>query len=570
MKLVIIGGVAGGATAAARARRLDEGAEIIIYERGEYVSFANCGLPYYIGEVIQERDELLVSTPEMFKGKYNIDVKVMSEAVAIDRQAKTVTIKNLMTGQEITDNYDKLILSPGAEPVKPPLPGIDLPGVLSLRSIPDSDEIKAQVDSGKIKKAVVVGGGFIGLEMAENLAERGVQITLVEAMDQVMPPIDYEMATLVHANLELKGVDLRLKTRITGFEQAGEGLLVNTEGGGQIECDLALLSIGVRPENELAKQAGLDLGPRGHFLVDNSLRTNDPDIFAVGDAVQIWDYVTGLPVAMALAGPANRQGRIAADNAMGRSTVYRGTLGTSVLGLFGQVIASTGPSQKFLEANNVPHMVVYSHSPNHASYYPGSEMMAVKLIFAPGSGRVLGGQIIGPLGAERRVDVLATAVKAGLSVFDLEELDLAYAPPFGSARDPINVAGMVAANMLRGDMKAVTPLAIQDMDPEKDVLIDVRFDDEVEETGTIKGSMHIPLPQLRSRLPVLDKSKRYLVYCAIGLRGYLAYRIMVQNGFNVVNILGGFGLYKPWLGREEGAIVDKDQAITPGAAFAAS
>lgn len=570
MKLVIIGGVAGGATAAARARRLDEHAEIVVYERGEYVSFANCGLPYYVGQVITERDELLVSTPEMFKAKYNIDVNVLCEAVAIDRQAKTVTIKSLTDGREFNESYDKLILSPGAEPVKPPLPGIDLPGVLSLRSIPDSDKIKDMIDSGKVKKAVVVGGGFIGLEMAENLAHRGVAVTLVEAMDQVMPPIDYDMATLVHDNLLLKGVDLRLGTKITGFEQNGAGLLVNTEGGGQIDCDMALMSVGVRPENALAKQAGLDTAPRGHFLVDNTLRTNDPDIFAVGDAVQIWDYVTGQSIATALAGPANRQGRIAADNAMGRSSLYRGTLGTAVVGLFGQVITSTGASQKYLEASGVPYLVSYSHSANHASYYPGAEMMAVKLLFAPGSGKVLGGQIIGSDGADRRIDVLATAIRAGMTVFDLEELDLAYAPPFGSARDPINIAGMVAANILRGDMKGVTPEAIEEMDPANDVLVDLRFDEELEELGTIKGSLHIPLPQLRSRLGQLDKSKRYLVYCAIGLRGYLGYRIMVQNGFNVVNVMGGFNSFRPWLGTGEGAIVDKEKALTPAQAAKAS
>ncbi|ADK83518.1 FAD-dependent pyridine nucleotide-disulfide oxidoreductase [Desulfarculus baarsii DSM 2075] len=548
MKLVIIGGVAGGATAAARARRLDEKAQIVIFERGEYVSFANCGLPYYVGQVIKERAELLVSTPETFKGKYNIDVRVQTDVLAIDRQAKRVRVRDLQTGQSFDEPYDKLILSPGAEPLRPPLPGVDLPGVFSLRSIPDSDRIKAVVDAGQAKTAVVIGGGFIGLEMADNLVERGLKVTLVEALDQLMPPLDREMAALAHQNARAKGVDLRLSTKITGFAQAqGGGLTVDTEGGGQITCDMAILSVGVRPENALAKAAGLELGPRGHILVNNALQTNDPDIYAVGDAVQIWDYVTGLPVAIALAGPANRQGRIAADNAMGRLSVYRGSLGTAVVKLFGQTIASTGPSQKFLAQNNVAHLVSYSHSANHATYYPGAETMLVKLIFAPSSGRVLGGQIVGGEGVDKRIDVLATAIRAGMSVFDLEELDLAYAPPFGSARDPINVAGMVAANIMRGDVKAVLPPAVAAMDPERDVLIDLRFKEELDEAATIPGSLHIPLPMLRAALPGLDKSKRYILYCAIGLRGYLGYRIMSQSGFEAVNLGGGYGLYTPWM-----------------------
>ena len=544
-KLLIIGGVAGGATAAARARRLDEKAEIVIIERGEYVSFANCGLPYFIGGVIETRDDLLVATPETFKGKYNIDVRVKCEALSIDRDNKTVEIKNINTGEIFQESYDKLILSPGAEPMRPPLEGVDLEGVFNLRSIPDSETIASFILEKQARRAVVVGGGFIGLEMAENLAHRGLEVTVLEMQDQVLVNLDYEMAAILHDHLTSKGVALELGDGLSSIQKKGTGLKVLTPKGREIDCDLVLLSIGVRPESKLAKEAGLELTPRGHILVDGTLKTSDQDIYAVGDSVQVNDFVTGLPVTVALAGPANRQGRLAADNAMGRRSVYRGPSGTAVVKVFDLTAGSTGASEKFLKQHNIPHLVSYTHSGSHASYYPGSQDMAVKLVFAPGSGKVLGAQIIGGEGVDKRIDVIATAIRGDLTVYDLEELDLAYAPPFSSAKDPANIAGHVAANMLKGDVEVFFTRDLPSLDPAKDVMIDLRFQDELDENPAINGALHIPLPELRGRLPELDKTKNYYLYCAIGLRGYLGYRIMVQNNFKAKNLTGGFRTYKP-------------------------
>jgi NADPH-dependent 2,4-dienoyl-CoA reductase/sulfur reductase-like enzyme/rhodanese-related sulfurtransferase len=548
MKLLIIGGVAGGATAAARARRLNERAEIILFERGGYISFANCGLPYYIGGVIKKRNDLLVTTPEAFKKRYNIDIRIFSEVLRIDRTNKEVEVRNGATGEEYREGYDKIILSPGAEPMRPPIDGIELENIFNLRSIPDSDRIKGFVDNAKPASAVVVGAGFIGLEMVENLADRGVKTTVVEMLDQVMAPLDYEMAAFVHAHLKEKGVDCRLGCAVTGFSKDGDRIIVSTDKAGKIPCDVVILSIGIRPENRLARDAGIEIGPRGGIKVNTLMMTSDPDIFAVGDAVEVRDFVTGLPTMTALAGPANKQGRIAADNAMGRRSIFKGALGTSVVKVFDMTVAATGANEKTLRKHGIPHMVSYTHSGSHASYYPGARMMAIKLVFSPANGRLLGAQIVGMEGVDKRIDVLATAIRASMTVYDLEELELAYAPPYSSAKDPVNIAGFVAANALKGDLDLILWNELRDIDPERDVFIDLRNKDELKKAGFIKGALHIPLAELREKLPELDRGKRYIPYCAIGLRSYVGHRILLQNGFESKSLAGG---YRTYLGAKE-------------------
>jgi NADPH-dependent 2,4-dienoyl-CoA reductase/sulfur reductase-like enzyme/rhodanese-related sulfurtransferase len=544
VKLVIVGGVAGGATAAARARRLDENADIILFERGEYISFANCGLPYYIGGTIKKRDNLLVATAEFFSERYAVDVRVFCDVTAIDLAAKRVSVTDLRNGKSYTENYDKLILSPGARPLRPPLQGIDLPNIFNLRNIPDTDRIKTFVDSQQPKTAVIVGGGYIGLEMAENLAERGVRVSIVEMLDQVMAPLDPEMAGLVQAHLREKGVQLVLGEGVESFKPASNGsLIVKTTEERELPTDFVMLSAGIRPENELAKSAGLEIGARGGIKVNSRMQTSDPDIFAVGDAVEVRDVVTGQSVMTALAGPANKQGRIAADNALGRSSTFRGTLGTAVVKVFDRTAAATGASEKTLVRQNVPHMISYTHSNSHAEYYPDATVMAVKVIFAPGTGRLLGAQIVGQDGVDKRIDVLATAIHGNMTVFDLEELELAYAPPYSSAKDPVNIAGYVAANLLKGDLveKSVRDLGRESSNNAK--MIDLRTKPEIRLHGRIDPSVHIPIDELRSRLPELDRNTNYLLYCAAGYRGYIGYRIMVQNGFSVTNLAGGYLTY---------------------------
>jgi len=543
IKLLIIGGVAGGATAAARARRLDEHAEIILFERGEYISFANCGLPYYIGNVIQNRENLLVTTAEAFKARYNIDVRLFTEVLSIDRVNKKVRAKDIMTCRIYEETYDRIILSPGAEPVRPAIKGVDLDNIFCLRNIPDSDLIKARADAESPESAVVVGGGFIGLEMAENLVRRGVKTTIIEMLDQVMPALDYEMSVLVRDHLEARGVDCYLGEGVKGFSEKEGHIIVHTEKDRNIECSMVVLSVGVKPENRLAREAGLAIGHRGGIKVNAAMRTSDPDIYAVGDAVEIRDFISGQPVMTALAGPANKQGRVAADNAMGGKSLFKGTIGTSVVKIFDLTVASTGASEKALRHGNIPCLVSYTHSNSHASYYPDARMMAVKLMFLPSNGRILGAQIIGMEGVDKRIDVLATAIKGSMTVFDLEELELAYAPPYSSAKDPVNVAGFVASNLLKGDVRNISWSEIEDLDPEKDVLIDLRDKREINETGNIPGSLHIPVNELRKRLNKLDRDKKYILYCAVGLRGYIGHRIMVQNGFKSRNLSGGYRTY---------------------------
>jgi NADPH-dependent 2,4-dienoyl-CoA reductase/sulfur reductase-like enzyme/rhodanese-related sulfurtransferase len=551
MKLIIIGGVAGGATAAARARRLDEHAQIILFERGEYVSFANCGLPYYIGGIIPKRSDLLVTTPAALAERYNIDVRTFSEVVRIDRAAKEVEVKDRRTGEIYRESYDRIVLAPGAEPLKPPIPGIDLPQIFSLRSIPDSDRIVAYLEGRGPRSVLIVGAGFISLEMAENLVGKGCSVTIVEMLDQVMGNLDYEMAAMVEEHLAEKGVASKLGCTVTAFTQKGGRILISTDKGGDVEGDIVLVAIGVRPENRLAREAGLAIGPSGGIKVDEGMRTSDPDIFAVGDAVEVKDLATGAYGTVALAGPANKQGRIAADNAMGRTSVYKGGLGTFIAKVFDLSVAATGASEKRLRAHDMPYLVSYTHPGSHASYYPGAAAMTIKLIFSPSDGLVLGAQIVGKEGVDKRIDVLACAMKAGMTVYDLEELDLAYAPPYSSAKDPVNIAGYVAANILKGDVEQIVWNELPGLDPEKDILIDLRNPAEVQREGSIPGALAIPLPELRKRLPELDREKRYVPFCAAGLRSYIAHRVLVQQGFRSISLAGGFRTFKRVRGRIE-------------------
>jgi NADPH-dependent 2,4-dienoyl-CoA reductase/sulfur reductase-like enzyme/peroxiredoxin family protein/rhodanese-related sulfurtransferase/TusA-related sulfurtransferase len=535
-KIVIIGGVAGGASAAARARRLSEEAEIILIERGPYVSFANCGLPYHIGGEITERDKLLVTTPETLRTRFRIDVRTRNEVTAIAPDKKEVEIKNLETGDIYTETYDSIILSPGAEPVRPPIPGIENKKVLTLRNMEDMDRIITALE-GK-KHATVIGGGYIGLEMAEALRRRSIGTTLVELAPQVMGPADPEMVSILHQELTLNGVDLRLGTSVSAFDDFGDGLKITLSTGETLETGLAVLAIGVKPETGLAKAAGIDLGPRGGIKVNAQMQTSRPDIYAVGDAVEVIDFITRQPALIPLAGPANRQGRIAADNIFGRDSRYKDTQGTAICKVFQLAIGMTGLSEKSAKRAGIAYEKVYVHPASHATYYPGAASLFVKMIFDPKTGKVLGAQAVGADGVDKRIDVFAVAIRAGLTVYDLEELELSYAPPFGSAKDAVNFAGFVAANALRGDSRLcqaeefIKPASNQK-------LLDVRTPEEFA-AGTLPGAKNIPVDELRDRLGELSRDKEYLVFCRVGLRGYLACRIMAQNGFNCRNLTGGY------------------------------
>jgi NADPH-dependent 2,4-dienoyl-CoA reductase/sulfur reductase-like enzyme/rhodanese-related sulfurtransferase len=552
MKVIVIGGVAGGASCAARLRRLDEKAEILMVERGPYVSYANCGLPYHVGGVIPEESSLLVATEQMFRAVFNIDVRTGCEAVSISPKKKTVELRNVTTGQVTTESYDKLVLSPGAAPIRPPLPGIDLPGIFSVRTVPDARTIRKWLERGtegktgmdsytgfqvvtKPKRAVVVGGGFIGLEMVENFAHLGLEVTLIEKLDQVMPPLDPEMSRLVERYLVKHGVTLELSDGVAGFRQAADGSLeVLTESGKAHPADVVILAIGVRPETALAKAAGLELGQRGGIRVDEHMRTSDPDILAVGDAVEVKDYVTGQWTLIPLAGPANRQGRIAADVICGRKSRYRGTQGTSICRIFEGEIGQTGPSEKVLrQAGETDFEKLYLYQNSHAGYYPGAKMMAIKVLFQKKDGRLLGAQLLSEDGVAKRVDAFAMAIQMKATVYDLEEAELCYAPPFGSAKDPVNFAGMVAGNLLRGDMPIVHWEGTG-----QGFLLDVRNPPELA-VETVPGAVNIPLPHLRARLGELPRDKEILVICRSAVRAYYATRILLQNGFKARNISGG-------------------------------
>ena len=539
-KIVIVGGVAGGASCAARCRRLDESAEILMLDRGPYVSFANCGLPYYVGDVIQDEAKLLVANPTLFRDRFNIEVRTQHEVVAIDREAREIEVKDLGTGRSSRESYDALVLSPGASAIRPPLPGIELPGIFVVRTVPDSRQIREWIDGKSAKSAVIVGGGFIGLEMAENLAHRGLSVTIVEMLNQVMPPLDPEMARPVQQHLEKHGVHVALGDGVAGFEAKDGQIVVTTQSGAEHAGDLVILAIGVRPETALAKAAGLELGARGGIRVDEQMRTSDANIWAVGDAVEVKDVVTGEWTLIPLAGPANRQGRIAADGICGRDSKFRGVQGTAICGLFGLAVASTGASEKsLLRAGITDYEKVYLHPANHVGYYPGAKPINLKLLFRKSDGRILGAQAVGEEGVDRRIDVIATAIQFGGTVFDLEESELCYAPQFGGAKDPVNFAGMIAANVLRGDL----PLADwKELLPNSAVLLDVRDPDEFEE-GHIPGAINLPLNKLRDRLHELPRDRELWLYCRVGQRGYYAARLLMQHGFQAKNLSGGYLTY---------------------------
>lgn len=554
-RILIVGGVAGGASAAARARRLSEEAEIVMFERGEFVSFANCGLPYHIGGDIPNRDALLLQTPQSFKRRFNVDVRVFHDVIEIDKSGKSLLVRNLLTGEERREAYDVLLLSPGAAPIRPPFPGIDSPGVHTLRNIPDMDRILAALAHDQPHHVTVVGGGFIGLEMMEALHQRKLDVTLLELSDQVMAPVDKEMANMLHARIREEGIDLRLRTGLSAIEsldvlaektaavateQRG-GLRLTLSDGTRLDTGLLILAIGVKPETLLAAKAGLELGPRGGIKVDAAMRTSDPFIYAVGDAVEETDFVTGESVLIPLAGPANRQGRIAADNMLGRAETYKKTQGTAICKLFDLAVASTGLNEKRLLQLGLPFEKAYVHPGSHAGYYPGAHPVSLKLLFAP-DGKIYGAQAIGKDGVDKRIDVLAVAQRAGLTVFDLQDLELTYAPPFGSAKDVINMVGFVASNHLKRDTLLCHAAEVEARHPHQ-LVLDVRNGPELDKLGRIPGAMHIPLDELRGRLHELPKDKELLISCQVGLRGHVACRLLSQHGFKVKNLSGGF---KTW------------------------
>ena len=554
MKVIIVGGVAGGASCAARLRRLDEKAEILMVERGPYVSYANCGLPYHVGGSIEKESSLLVATEQTFREHFAIDCRTRCEVIGISSENKSVELKNHNTGEVTTEHFDKLVLSPGAAPIRPPLPGIDLPGIFSVRTVPDARHMREWLERDtsdrnrtgmnsytgyqtvtKPQRAVVVGGGFIGLEMIENFVHRGLEVTLIEKLNQVMPPLDPEMANLVQRYMKRHGVRLELNDAVAGFQQAADGALeVQTESGKSHPADIVVLAIGVRPETALAKMAGIELGERGGIRVDEQMRTTNPDIFAVGDAVEVKDFVTGQWTLIPLAGPANRQGRIAADVIAGRDSRYRGTQGTSICQIFEAAIAQTGPSEKLLtQLGDTDFEKIYLYPNSHAGYYPGAKMLAIKVLFRKSDGRLLGAQVLGEDGVPKRIDSFAMAIQMGCTIYDLEESELCYAPPFGSAKDPVNFAGMVAADILREDMPLCHWSSVNG-----GFLLDVRNPPELE-VEHVPGALNIPLPELRARLDELPRDREVLIICRSGQRAYYATRILLQNGFKARNVAGG-------------------------------
>lgn len=543
MNYLIIGGVAGGATVAARLRRMDEKANIILFERGKYVSYANCGLPYYIGDTINNREKLFVQTAKGFTDRFRIDIRTEQEVTAIRPDKKEVEIKNLSTGETYTETYDKLVLSPGAEPLRPGIEGIGSKKIFTLRNVPDTDTIKNYVNTENPKRAIVVGGGFIGLEMAENLHDLGIQVDVVEMANQVMAPLDFSMAAIVHRQLTDKGVGLHLEDGVSRFEEKDGGVTVHLRSGKQIATDMVLLSIGVRPETKLAKDAGLAIGERGGITVNDYMQTSDADIYALGDAVEVRHLVTGQPALIPLAGPANKQGRIVADNIVfGNKEKYPGSIGTSIAKVFDLTVAAAGANAKLLQQNNIPYISSYTHGASHAGYYPGAVPLSIKILFAPENGKLLGAQIVGFNGVDKRIEMLAQVIQRGGTVHDLAELEHAYAPPYSSAKDPVNMAGFVAENILNKKSQIIQWRELAEL-PADTIRIDVRTHDEYK-LGTIPGFINIPVDELREHLDELPKEKPIVVTCAVGLRGYLAYRILVQNGFkHVRNLSGG---YKTW------------------------
>ncbi len=549
-RVLIVGGVAGGASCAARLRRIDENAEIVVFDRGRFASFANCGLPYFVGDVISDEARLLVATPELFRTRFNIEVHTEEEVTSIDRERRTISVTNLRNGEARTEAYDALVLAPGAAAIRPPLPGIDLPGIFTVRTIPDSRRIRQWIDESGARNAVIVGGGFIGLEMAENLVKRGLMVTIIEATDQVMPPMDREMAEFVSRHLGAHGVALHLSDPVASFDESQQKVsAVVTRSGTVVPADMVVLAIGVRPETALARGSGIELGSRGGIRVDGSMQTSDPHIWAVGDAVEVTDFVTGDSCVIPLAGPANRQGRIAAEAICGRASRFRGVQATAVCGVFGLTVASTGISEKrLLLAGNRDFEVVYLHPGHHAGYYPGARPIHLKLIFRLPDGLILGAQAVGEEGVERRIDVISLAIQMHGTVFDLEEAELCYAPQYGAAKDPVNIAGMIAANLLRGDARVAR---WSDLYTTGAYLLDVRQPEEYAR-GTIRDASNLPLGDLRQRVAELPRDREIWVNCGVGQRAYYAVRFLQQAGFNARNLSGGYQTWQAWYPRETG------------------
>ncbi|CAM4372781.1 CoA-disulfide reductase [Paenibacillus typhae] len=539
-KVLIVGGVAGGASAAARLRRLDEDAEIIMFERDAHISFANCGLPYYVGESIQDRSKLMVQTPESMKSRFNLDVRIHSEVTEIHVNEKTVTVNSKDNGV-YTESYDYLILSPGAKPLKPPIPGIDSNLIFTLRNIPDTDRIKSYVDREDIQNAVVIGGGYIGVEMAENLRHRGLDVTLVEAAPHILAPFDSDMVTFAEKELQDNGVRLQLGDGVQSFEEKDGKITVSLQSGKKATTDMVILAIGVAPDTGFLRDSGIKLGARGHILVNASLQTNCDGVYAVGDAVEITDFVSGQQSAVPLAGPANKQGRIVADHICGLQSTYKGTQGTAIIKIFGLTGASTGSNERVLTKLNIPYRTVYVHPSSHASYYPGAKPIALKLLFND-EGTILGAQAFGEKGVDKRIDVIATVLRLKGTVNDLAELELTYAPPFSSAKDPVNMAGYLAQNVLSGQAEVVTLRDVENINPDQQILLDVRTKAEYDQ-GHIEGALHIPVDELRTRSQELDPDKEIYAYCAVGMRGYIASRILKQKGYRVKNVSGGYRSY---------------------------
>ena len=539
-KILVVGGVAGGASFSARMRRLDETAQIIMFEKGEYISFANCGLPYHIGETIRDRDNLIIQTPQKFTARFNIDIRTHSEVIAININKKVVTVKNQTSTYE--ESFDYLVLSPGAEPLRPPIQGIESTKIVTLRNIPDMDKIKSLVDTHKVKRAAVVGGGFIGLEMAENLKIRDIDVTQIELMDQVFIPADPEMAQILHQHLELNGIRLLLNDGATAFKECSDGSIeISLKSGKTVSVDLVILAIGVKPDTRFVKEAGIAVNERGAVVVDSHLRTNIADIYAVGDAIEVTDFVSGKKVMVPLAGPANRQARIVADNIAGFNSEYKNTQGTAICKIFDLTAAVTGLSEKSAVRLGIHYVKSYTHSSSHAGYYPGSFPLSIKILFSPDSGKLLGAQVIGSDGVDKRIDVFAVALRHGLTITELSELELGYAPPYGSAKDAVNIAGFTAENIYKGIMPVWYSEELEKK-KENSTILDVRTADEFEQ-GHIENAQLIPVDQLRQRIGEIDKSKPVLVYCQVGLRGHVATRILLQNHFNAWNLSGGYKTY---------------------------
>jgi CoA-disulfide reductase len=540
-KVVIVGGVAGGASAAARLRRLDENIEIVMFEKGEYISFANCGLPYYIGGTISERDKLIVQSVDAMSSKFNIDIRNLSEVIKIDKNNRKVSVKNHKTGEIYEESYDILVLSPGANPIKPPIPGInECDNLFTLRNIPDTDKIKSYIDNNRPNRAVVIGGGFIGIEMAENLHQRGIEVTIVEASEQVMAPLDIEMVSVVHEHLVSKGVELILNDGVKLFDKNGEKVVLTS--GKEIDTDMVILSIGVKPETKLAKDAGLKLNDRGAIIVDDHMRSSDKYIYAIGDAIQVMDFVNKKPTMIPLAWPANRQGRLVADNICGRDVSYKGTLGSSVAKVFDYTVATTGNNEKILRRLGIDYKVVHIHPNSHAGYYPGSFPIYLKMTFDPKTGKIFGAQGVGLDGVEKRIDVLATAIKGGLTVFDLPDVEVCYAPPYNSAKDPVNMLGYYASNIIEGMLDTIQWSDVDEIQKNGGVIIDVRDEFELI-SGTMPNSINIPLGEIRERINEIPKDKKIYTTCQVGIRGYIACRILEQNGIKCTNIDGGVKTY---------------------------